>query len=86
MKLSERQRAALKICVDHPSTSRTAAQLYISPAQLAPLVRAGLLSSIDNSERVRGERRVHWREYRITPAGHQALVGASLPVEASSWI
>lgn len=51
----------------------TAQQLGVSPAALSPLVKGGLLMSFENSERVRGERRAYWREYKLSDAGRAAL-------------
>lgn len=39
----------------------------------AKLASMGLLERLDNSEQVRGERRVYYSEFRITDAGRAAL-------------
>lgn len=43
------------------------------PQLWSGLARRGFLETFRNSEQVRGERRVHWVEYRITEAGRTAL-------------
>lgn len=53
--------------------SMTAGELSTTPAHAGSLVRRGYLTSAQNSERVRGERRMTWADYRITEAGREAV-------------
>ena len=81
-KVSDKHRELLRGVYVHGrdgARTVTAQQLGVSPAALYPLVRSGLLLSFENSERVRGERRVYWREYRLSPVGRAALSEKEAP-------
>lgn len=55
------------------SRSVTAGEMLITSAKAGGLVRRGLLRSYSNSELVRGERRLHYKEYRITDYGRDLI-------------
>lgn len=76
MKLQPCHLDILRYAARHAGHYVEATSLSVPRSSWATLVRWGLLQSVDQSEQVRGERRVHWRIYRITAAGLTALEAA----------
>lgn len=70
--MGEAQRKALEIAASSRRL-RTATELGLTTQEAGALTRRGWLASFQQSEQMRGERRIYYRIYEITPAGRAAL-------------
>lgn len=77
MSLTDKERGILKSASVYrpysPSRGLTAVEFGARPVDCASLVRKGYLSSLTQSEHVRGERRIYYKIYEVTAAGHAEL-------------